>query len=113
MVVRQNVTLLVDNHPRTKAVLCHWSRVGEIKKVVPEVAERALEFAREPWLFRRAMHLRGRNVYHRGLHILNNRSKSARQMNRIGYREGSRRVFAHRFRNGSVPRQYRADYEPA
>src|SRR6201982_3977188 len=109
MVVRQNVTVLVDDHAGTKALLCHWPRVGKIKKVVPEVAERALEFAREPWLFRRAMLLSGRNVYHRGLHILNNRGKRTGKVNGVRYGERGRRIFANCFRNRPAPRQHRAD----
>ena len=100
VVVCQDVTLLVDNHPGTQAVLRHRPHVAEVKEMV---------LAEGPFLPRSATNLGGGNVYDRGFYRLCNRSECSREMNRIWHSQRRCGVLAYRLRDCAASREKRAD----
>ena len=100
MIVREDVSLFVDNHARAQATLGSRSLIGKIKEAIKKVLEWLLVLivlrthlavaARDgPSLPRPSAlnHLGRRNIHNRRLHFAHNRSKGARQLHRVRNRQ--------------------------
>ena len=106
VIVRQNKTLLIDDHARAQAAFGRRAFVRKIEEAVEKVLERLLILVLAVLVIRRTHlataialpwrcapfsmlldHLRGRNIYDRRLHLFHDAGKGARQLHGIWNRQ--------------------------